>query len=96
MNKKQSIINQYKEKISPYLDTDLYKCHLVTTTFNMVDHVPDHIESDILNRIKHLRKHDSSSPVLSALYKNLSDHRFKVNQSLNHKIYEKKLTFKRA
>ena len=96
MNKKYNIINQYKEKISSYLDTDLYKCHLVTTTFNMVDHVPDYIESDILNRIKHLRKHDASSPVLSGLYKNLSDYRFKINQSLNHRIYEKKLTFKRV
>jgi hypothetical protein len=96
MNKKYNIINQYREKISSQLDTGLYKSHFVTTTFNMVDHVPDHIEGGILNHIKHLRKNDPLSPVLSHLYKNLSDYRFKTNQSLNHKIYEKNLIFNRV
>ena len=96
MNNKQRIIDQYKENISSYLDTGLYKCHFVTTTFNMVDHDPDHIEGGILNHIKHLRKNDPLSPVLSHLYKNLSDYRFKTNQSLNLKIYEKNLIFNRV
>jgi len=96
MNNKQRIIDQYQENILSQLDTGLYKCHFVTTTFNMVDHVPDHIEGGILNHIKHLRKNDPLSPVLSHLYKNLSDYRFKTNQSLNLKIYGKNLIFNRV
>jgi hypothetical protein len=62
----------------------------------MVDHVPDHIEGGILNHIKHLRKNDPLSPLLSHLYKNLSDYRFKTNQSLNLRMYEKELWLKRV
>jgi hypothetical protein len=96
MNYKQNIINQYKKNISSLTDTGRYQSYLITTTFNMRDHVPDHMESDLLNRIKHLRKNDRSSQVLSELYKQLSDHRFKTNQSLNRGIYEKDIIFNRV
>ncbi|WP_197274712.1 hypothetical protein [Novosphingobium sp. AAP83] len=39
---------------------------------------------------------DPSSPMLSELYKQISDHRFKTNQSMNRKIYERDITFKRV
>lgn len=96
MNYKQNIINQYNRNISSLFETGRYQSHLITTTFNMVDHIPDYIESDLLNSIKHLRKNDPSSPVLSELYQQLSDYRFKTNLSLNRRIYEKDITFKRV
>lgn len=92
MNHKQKIINQYQEDISSHLLKDDYQAYLITTLFNMTNHPPDHVESDILNQIKHIRKHDSSSPILTHIYRNLSDHRFKINGSLNQKIYEKDIT----
>jgi hypothetical protein len=96
MNHKENIINQYNKNISSLIDTGRYQSYLITTTFNMIDHVPDHVESDLLNRIKHITKTDPSSPVLSELYKQISDHRFKTNQSLNRGIYEKDITFQRV
>ena len=96
MNHKQNIITQYNKTISKLMDTDNYQSYLITTMFNMTTHVPDHVESIILNRIKHFKKTDPYSPVLTELYKQLSDYRFKTNLSLNRKIYEKDITFKRV
>ena len=96
MNHRQNIINQYQYHISSLINSGNYHPYLITTTFNMVEHIPDHIESDILNRIKHIRKNDPSSPVLSELYHQLCDHRFKTNRSINRRIYEKDITFKRV
>lgn len=92
MNHKQNIINQYQEDIASHLIRDNYQAYFITTMFNMTNHIPDHVEGDILNQIKHIRNCDSSSPILPHLYRNLSDHRFKINRSLNHKIYEKDIT----
>lgn len=91
----KAIINQYQASISQQINDDGSIPYLVTITFNMINHVPDHIESDLLNRIKHTKKHDPSSPVLPVLYKELSDYRFKVNGGLNRKIYEKDITYQR-
>jgi hypothetical protein len=92
MNHKQKVIKQYEENISSHLIEGDYQAYLITTLFNMTNHTPDHVEGDILNHIKHLRKHDPSSPILYHLYQNLSDHRFKINRTLNHRIYEKDIT----
>lgn len=96
MHYKQNIINQYNRNVSSLVDTGNYQSYLITTMFNMANHVPDHIESDLLNRIKHLRQNDPTSPVLSELYQQLADHRFKTNLSMNRKIYERDITFKRV
>jgi hypothetical protein len=95
MYHKQHIINQYNKNISSYLETGDYRPYLITTMFNMTNHQPDHVEGDLLNRIKHTKKHDRSSCVLPELYRQLSDHRFKINRSLNHRIYEKDITLQR-
>jgi hypothetical protein len=95
MNKKQQIINAYKSNISSHLETGDYRPYLITTMFNMTTHMPDDVEGYLINRIKHIRKNDPSSSVLPELYRQLSDHRFKINRSLNHKIYEKDITLQR-
>ena len=95
MNKKQQIIDAYKSNISSHLETGDYRSYFITTTFNMTTHMPDDVEGSLINQIKHVRKYDPSSSVLPALYKQLSDYRFKINTSLNHKIYEKDITLKR-
>jgi hypothetical protein len=95
MYKKQQIIDAYKSNISTHLKTGDYRSYFITTMFNMTTHMPDDVEGSFINQIKHVRKHDPSSSVLPALYKQLSDYRFKINTSLNHKIYEKDITLKR-
>ena len=95
MNNKHNIINQYNENISSYVETGDYQTYLVTTLFNMTNHVPDDVESDLLNQIKHTKKHNPSSCVLPELYRELSDHRFKINKSLNRRIYEEDITLQR-
>ena len=95
MSKKQQIIDAYKSNISSHLETGDYRSYLITTMFNMTNHMPDDLEGYLINRIKHIRKNDKSSSVLPELYKQLSDYRFKINTSLNHKIYEKDITLKR-
>lgn len=95
MKHKQTIISQYNKNISSYMETGNYKPYLITTMFNMTNHLPDCVEGDLLNRIKHIRSSDPSSCVLPALYTQLSDHRFKINRALNHRIYEKDITVRR-
>ena len=95
MIKKQQIIDAYKSNISSHLETGDYLSYFITTMFNMTTHMPDDVEGSFINQIKHVRKHDPSSSVLPALYKQLSDYRYKINTSLNHKIYEKDITLKR-
>jgi hypothetical protein len=95
MNKKQQIIDAYQSNISSHLETGDYRSYFITTMFNMTTHIPDDVEGSLINQIKHIKKHDPSSSVLPALYKQLSDYRFKINTSLNHKIYEKDITLKR-
>lgn len=96
MNHKKSIIEHYQDNISSYLYNGTHMPYLINTSFNMLSHEPDDIESDILNRIKHIRLNDPSTPVLSELYRQLSSHRFKTNQSMNRKIYERDITYKRV
>jgi len=95
MNNKQNIIKHYHENISSYIETGDYRTYMITTLFNMTNHLPDDVEGDILNRIKHIRKNDPTSSVLPELYRQNSDHRFKINRSMNHRIYEKDITLQR-
>ena len=95
MIKKQQIIDAYKSNISSHLETGDYRSYFITTMFNMTNHMPDDVEGSLINQIKHIKKHNPSSSVLPALYKQLSDYRYKINTSLNHKIYEKDITLKR-
>lgn len=95
MINKNIIINQYHKNISSYLNEGGYRSYLITTMFNMTNHQPDDMEGDLLNRIKHIRKHDPTSSVLPELYIQLSDHRFKINRSMNYRIYEKDITLQR-
>lgn len=96
MNYKHRLIQQYNSHISSLIETGNYRSYMITTTFNMTTHVPDRVESNIISRIKFLKKNDASSPVLSELYKALRNYRFKINSSLNRRIYEKDITFKRV
>ena len=96
MRNKTNIINQYNQNISSYMKTGSYRSYLVTTMFNMMTHEPDYIEGDMLNRIKHISSNDPSSPVLKVLYRDLMDYRFKINRSLNHRIYERDISHKRV
>lgn len=95
MNHKANIINKYKKNISDHINGNVCYPYFVTTTFNMKNHDPDDVEGDLLNRIKHTKTHDPFSPILSILYKELSDHRFKVNGFINRSIYEKTVTHQR-
>ena len=95
MYKKQQIIDAYKSNISTHLCTGHYRSYFITTMFNMTTHMTDDVEGSLINQIKHVKKHDPSSSVLPALYKQLSDYRYKINTYLNHKIYEKDITLKR-
>ena len=95
MTNQNNIINQYKKNISEHINDNGCYPYFVTTTFNMKNHDPDDVEGDLLNRIKHTKTHDPFSPILSILYKELSDHRFKVNGFINRSIYEKTVTHQR-
>jgi hypothetical protein len=95
MIKNQQIIDAYKSNISSHLETGDYQSYFITTMFNMTNHMPDDVEGSLINQIKHIKKHNPSSGVLPELYKQLSDYRYKINTSLNHKIYEKDITLKR-
>jgi hypothetical protein len=96
MRNKINIINQYNQNISSHMRSGLYHSYMVTAMFNMKTHQPDHIEGEILNGIKNLKSTNPSSQVLNVLYRDLMDYRFKINRSLNNRIYERDISYGRV
>ena len=93
---KQNVINDFNKNISNLIASGKYKSYLISLSFNMIDCDPDCKESELIDLIIQKRNNDPISLELPALYKRLSDYRFKINKSINSKIYEKSITQKRV
>ena len=68
---------------------------MITSAFNMVNHIPDETEFQIIKHIDDSLKAKSSNDIMFPLYKTLQNHRYKINIGINRRIYEPKITPRR-
>jgi hypothetical protein len=87
--------HQFIENIESFNNDRDYQLYMITSVFNMTNHKPDKLESQIINDIRDSLKANSPNDIMSPLYEHLHNHRFHINKGINRKIYEPYITPKR-